>query len=234
MDSNEKGNVAELAIATEAAKLGLTVLKPLTEHGRYDLVLALGPSLLRVQCKWGSRKGNVVFARVGSCYHSPTRGYVKATYETSEVDLMAIYCEDLERCFLLPVDLVTGQSRIQLRLAPAKNNQRAALNLAADYEFRGAIAQLEERLTGSQEVAGSSPASSTLDLGAALGASFSERSRLDDLKATVGMDEFYAKLAHYVRYAEAGQEVLVTRWGRPVARLGPPPDLKSSTHAADE
>jgi prevent-host-death family protein len=36
------------------------------------------------------------------------------------------------------------------------------------------------------------------------------------------MDRFYAGLAHYVRQAEEGGEVLVTRWGRPVARLVPP------------
>jgi prevent-host-death family protein len=42
-----------------------------------------------------------------------------------------------------------------------------------------------------------------------------------DLEATVGMDEFYAKLAHYVRRAESGDETLVTRWGKPVARLSP-------------
>jgi prevent-host-death family protein len=35
------------------------------------------------------------------------------------------------------------------------------------------------------------------------------------------MDRFYAGLAHYVRQAEAGGEVLVTRRGRPVARLVP-------------
>jgi len=50
---NHKGNVAELAIATEAAKLGLSVLKPLTEHERYDLVLGIGGRLFRIQCKWG-------------------------------------------------------------------------------------------------------------------------------------------------------------------------------------
>ncbi|HET6570355.1 MAG TPA: type II toxin-antitoxin system prevent-host-death family antitoxin [Solirubrobacterales bacterium] len=36
------------------------------------------------------------------------------------------------------------------------------------------------------------------------------------------MDEFYAKLAQYVRRAEAGEGVQITRWGRPVAKLGPP------------
>jgi len=40
-DPNHKGNVAELAIATEAARLGLSVLKPLTEHERYDLVFGI-------------------------------------------------------------------------------------------------------------------------------------------------------------------------------------------------
>jgi prevent-host-death family protein len=53
------------------------------------------------------------------------------------------------------------------------------------------------------------------------------------LKATVGMDEFYAKLAHYVRQAESGEEVVVTRWGREVARLRPP-DLNPVPAAADD
>lgn len=35
------------------------------------------------------------------------------------------------------------------------------------------------------------------------------------------MDRFYSRLAHYVRHAEAGHETLVTRWGKPVARLVP-------------
>jgi prevent-host-death family protein len=41
----------------------------------------------------------------------------------------------------------------------------------------------------------------------------------------VGMDQFYSKLAQYVRRAEAGEETLVTRWGRPVARLVPAPPV---------
>ena len=37
-DTNHKGNVAEMVIATEAMKLGVHVMKPLGEHTRYDLV----------------------------------------------------------------------------------------------------------------------------------------------------------------------------------------------------
>jgi prevent-host-death family protein len=46
------------------------------------------------------------------------------------------------------------------------------------------------------------------------------------------MDRFYASLAHYVRQAEAGGEVTVTRRGRPVARLVPF-DLNLAGSAAD-
>src|SRR5262249_16443085 len=141
-----------------------------------------------------------------------------STYSESEVDLVAIYCHELRRCYLMPVTLVAGQGNVHLRLEPAMNNQQAALNWAADYEFPGAIAQLEERLTGSQEVVGSIPTTSAYPM--------------SDLKDRVGMDEFYAKLAHYVRRAESGEETLVTRWGKPVARLGPA--LKPLAVAADE
>lgn len=230
---NHKGNVAELAIATEAARLGLSVLKPLTEHERYDLVLGIAGRLLRVQCKWGSRKGDVVCVRVSSSYHSPTRGYVKATYDPADVDLIAVYCSQLDKCYLLPVGLVAGQSTIRLRLEPARNNQRAAVNLAATYEMRGAVAQLAERCRGTAEAEGSNPSSSTPDLNMTISASFADRDDSADLKSAVGMDEFYAKLAQYVRSAERGGEVQVTRWGRPVARLCPP-DLKAVAAPADD
>jgi prevent-host-death family protein len=36
------------------------------------------------------------------------------------------------------------------------------------------------------------------------------------------MEEFDTKLGQYVRFAESGQEIQITRWGKPVARLAPP------------
>src|SRR5215204_68629 len=70
------------------------------------------------------------------------------------------YCQALDRVYLLPAENVAGRSAIYLRVGPAKNAQRAAINWADKYAL-GAIAQSGERLRGTQEVAGSSPASST-------------------------------------------------------------------------
>lgn len=209
-DPNHKGNVAELAIATEAARLGLSVLKPLTEHERYDLVLGIGGRLYRVQCKWGKRSRGGVEVRLRSSYHSPTRGYVITTYDESEVDFVAVYCGDLDRCYFLPVELIAGRSVVFLRLDRPRNNQRAALNWAAEYEFPGAVAQLAERSDGIRKAEGSNPSSSTLGADAPT-----------PVHEEVGAHLFRNHFGYYMERAAAGNEILIRRRGKPYARLGP-------------
>ena len=108
----------------------------MSEHGRYDLVFDLGERLLRVQCKWANRKGNVVSVYVGGSDPS-ANGYVRSTYAADEIDAVAAYCEDLDECYLLPIELVAGQYGVHLRLAPARNGQRAGLHFANQYLFLG-------------------------------------------------------------------------------------------------
>jgi prevent-host-death family protein len=208
VDSNHKGNVAELAIAAEAAKLGLSVLKPLTEHERYDLALGMGGALLRVQCKWATKKGDVVAISLGTSRRGRS-GYVRATYSALEVDAIGAYCEEIDSCFLIPIGVVAGHWGIQLRLAPARNGQRAALHLAEQYEL-GAVAQLEERRHGMAEAEGSSPSSSTHP---------ADPSAPTEIE--VGAHEFRNHFGYYMEQATSGAEILIRRRGRPYARLGP-------------
>ena len=63
LSTDQKGAVAEIAIALAATKLGIDVYRPLHEGGRYDLILDVGGSLNRVQCKWAPRHGDVVIVR---------------------------------------------------------------------------------------------------------------------------------------------------------------------------
>jgi PD-(D/E)XK nuclease superfamily protein len=105
----------------------------------------------------------VVVAYTATCRHTPS-GYVRSTYTAAEIDRIGLYCHELNRRYFVPIEEVAGRSLIHLRLTPAANIQEVAIKYAADYEFPGAIAQLGERGTGSAEVAGSSPASSTPNL----------------------------------------------------------------------
>ena len=167
LTTDRKGSIAEMGIAWHAYLLGVDVYKPLFEGGRYDLIFDLDDRLWRVQCKWGRRHGDVIIVR---CYSTrrAREGLRQRLYSPAEIDAVAAYCADLDRCFFLPIEHFVGQRNIQLRLAPARNNQRLRVNWADEFDFAatltrsGAIAQLGERLAGSQKVAGSSPAGSTL------------------------------------------------------------------------
>jgi hypothetical protein len=159
LSTSQKGAIAEARIMAAAIELGIPVLKPLVEGLRYDLVLELGTRLVRTQCKWANRENDVVVVRGRTCRHTP-HGYLRTSYSASEIDGIAAWCPETHECYFIPIEEIAGRRSMSLRLAPARNNQELLVHWAADYQL-GAIAQLGERLTGSQEAGGSSPPSST-------------------------------------------------------------------------
>jgi hypothetical protein len=57
LTTNQKGAIAETAIAHAAVKLGIDVYRPVAEGGRFDLIFAFADgSLSRVRCKWRSAR----------------------------------------------------------------------------------------------------------------------------------------------------------------------------------
>jgi prevent-host-death family protein len=205
-DTNHKGNVAETAITAAATKLGIPVLKPLIEHTRYDLVFEVDGRLLRVQCKWAPLRADVVAVNLMSARYTSTGRQIRRPYSASEIDAIAVYCEVLDECYLLTAEMFDGRRGVHLRVAPPKNGQLAQLNWAAEYELSGAIAQLGERLAGSQKVVGSSPTGST---------SHSTGS------ASVRINECRRRFGWYMERAAAGEQFFVTRRGKPYVRLLP-------------
>ena len=161
LSTNQKGAIAESRIAAEAIRLGMDVYRPVVEGGRYDLILGVGDRLLRTQCKWARRSRDVIVMNIRTSRHTP-RGYVTTTYTAQEIDGIAAWCDETGECYFVPIRDVDGQGYLHLRLAPARNNQELFVHWASQYRL-GAIAQLGERVTGSHEVGGSSPPSSTFE-----------------------------------------------------------------------
>jgi hypothetical protein len=62
LTTDQKGATAEAAIVQAAIEAGLGVGRPVVDQ-RYDLIFDLGLSLLRIQCKWASRVGDVLVVR---------------------------------------------------------------------------------------------------------------------------------------------------------------------------
>jgi prevent-host-death family protein len=161
-----------------------------------------------VQCKWGAldEERAVIKVSLTSCRCTPG-GYVRTSYTEHEIDAVAVYCGALDRCYLLPNSLVVRRKAIWLRLTPPLNGQRACLNIAARFEFAGAVAQGNERSAGSRKDVGSNPTSSTSGDAAAI--------------VQAGCHEFRNHFGYYLERAAAGEEIHISRRGKPYARLIP-------------
>ena len=200
---NTKGNIAELEIALAAERAGLLAYKPIGEHGRTDMVLEIGETLYRVQCKWGRMlpERNAVAVNLTSSRWTPN-GEIKTRYQQGEVDLVGVYCAPVDRCYLLPERLFVDKRSVQLRLTPARNGQRSCINLAEDYEFNGAVAQLARALRWQRR-----------------GQGFESPQLHSNPPMSIGSDEFRNRLGYYLDLAAEGQELTITRWGKRFLRV---------------
>ncbi len=164
LTTNQKGLIAETALIHEAVKLGVSVERPLDDE-RYDLIFDFDGTLVRVQCKWARRCGDVVVVRCNSCRRT-AGGQRRRPYTSTETDAIAAYCPEVGRCYLIPGALFSGRTQLHLRLERSKNNQTLGINWARNYEFGarlprlGPIAQLGERRHGMPKAVGSSPTGS--------------------------------------------------------------------------
>jgi hypothetical protein len=203
LSSNRKGAIAAAKVAAAAIELGIPVLRPIAEHGRYDLAFEIGRRILRAQCKWGSVDQDAAVIRVNLESSSSHRPDTFAPPTRLPRSTSSPSTARLDRCYLLPIELTARRRAIQLRLSPPRNGQRACINLAERFEFPGAVAQLEERLHGMQEAGGSSPPSSIPAEAAAT--------------VRLGAHEFRNHFGYYMERAAA--EIHVARRGKPYVRL---------------
>jgi PD-(D/E)XK nuclease superfamily protein len=123
LPSDQKGAVAELAIATAAADLGIGVWSAFTVE-RYDLIFDLRPGLVRVQCKWASRRDDVIVVRC-SRNRRNRDGLLRQYYSADDIDAYAAYCRESRRCYFLPIDEFENRIAIQLRPRSDEESRRS-------------------------------------------------------------------------------------------------------------
>ena len=141
LTTDQKGAIAEAEIAAAAIRLGVGVYKPLVYGGRYDLIFELGTKLLRVQCKSATRSRGAIVVR---CYSARRGldGMIVRTYTSSGTDVIAAYCAETDRAYLLLPDEFAGRRVLHLGSVPTLNNQRLGINWAEDFDFEARLMAL--------------------------------------------------------------------------------------------
>jgi PD-(D/E)XK endonuclease len=122
----------EAAILNELVKRGYNVLLPFGQNQRYDLVIDVEGSFLRVQCKTGRlRNGCVVFAAYSM--RSNTRKALRRDYK-DDVELFMVHCPETGGLYAIPIDEAT-RTHGTLRIDPTANGQDKRVRWARDYEL---------------------------------------------------------------------------------------------------
>ena len=134
-DTNSIGDISEAAIITRFLQLGYVVLTPYGGNQRYDLVIEdADGQFWRVQCKTARIEDNGTVVAFDTANHNvATKNKQWRNYQ-GQCDYFAVYSEELNKVYLVPVDQV-GISRANLRIGPPKNNQEKHVRWARDYEF---------------------------------------------------------------------------------------------------
>jgi hypothetical protein len=126
------GTRTEGAILSELHRRGYRILVPFGQNQRYDLVLEIDGSFLRVQCKTGRlRNGCVEFS--AQSVRVNTKRTVRRNYK-GEIDLFMVHCPETGGTYAVPIDAVTG-SNGTLRIHPTANGQEKKVRWARDYEL---------------------------------------------------------------------------------------------------
>jgi len=131
-DTKTTGDISEARVLTALVEAGYMVSRPFGENQRYDLVIDDGERLQRVQVKTGRLRGAVI---AYSCSSSHThRGGVSARPYFGEVDLIAVYCPQNQKVYVLPENEFVA-TRAHLRLTEPQNNQSRRIRWARDFEL---------------------------------------------------------------------------------------------------
>jgi hypothetical protein len=133
LTTNQKGAIAEMAIAQEAIRLGLGVYRPIADE-RADLILDLRPRLVRVQCKTATRRGDVLVVGLYSARRT-ANGLRRTPYSEAEIDAFAAHCLETGTCYFFEWHDLGCRTEMRLRLRPTRNNQAIGVKWARDFEF---------------------------------------------------------------------------------------------------
>jgi hypothetical protein len=106
-------------------------LVPFGENQRYDLVLDLGSSFLRVQCKTGRLRNGCIEFNARSVRVNTRRTFTR-DYK-GEIELFMVRCPETGGIDAIPID--DARTHGTLRVDPTANRQSKRVRWARDYEL---------------------------------------------------------------------------------------------------
>lgn len=139
LTSKEKGNLTELQCLTSFYKLGCTASIPYGENCRYDFILDVNGTLLKIQVKTSKTVSEECFEFSTRSTRVNSQGSYSKSYTKNEIDFFATYYND--KCYLVPVEECNTSKK--LRFKYPSNGQKKNISLAKNYELEEVLKQFK-------------------------------------------------------------------------------------------
>lgn len=141
MISKEKGNIGEAIVLAEFVKRGIQVSLPFGDCARYDLIAEFNGKLNKIQIKYSGQitDNNSITCVCASSTNHTTNKHL-TTYK-NDVDYMAFYLVPLDKCILVPIEVIENRKSMVFRTELPLNGQRKGINFVDDYTFDKILSQ---------------------------------------------------------------------------------------------
>ncbi len=144
--TKDKGDRGVYEVIADLGRNGIHACMPISEHLPFDLVAVSSTAQLRrVQVKYRSLCDNGALVIPFKSAYSDSNGYHERPVDRTQFDCYAVYCPDSRKVYYIRNDEISiAYSKcLTLRVLPPRNNQRANICFAADFE--GAARIFEEQ-----------------------------------------------------------------------------------------
>lgn len=131
--TKDKGDLGVLKAQVDLAEKGWLSLRPQTEHAPFDLVIYKDGIFKRVQVKYRSLDKNGKLEIKFLSYWSNKTGVHKSPVEISEIDIICVYCPELDDCCYISTSEVLDKMSLCLRVESPKNNKWKGVKLFSNY-----------------------------------------------------------------------------------------------------
>lgn len=127
----KRGDATEAIVKAEFLLRDIPVLTPENDNEPYDIVIDVGGTFYKVQCKtgYGNTPGTVKFETRSTRVKSS--GYERESYN-GKVDLFAVYNSTLDEIYLVDVE-EAAKGQMTIRWIEPRNNQAERINWHADF-----------------------------------------------------------------------------------------------------
>lgn len=132
-ETKEKGDLGVMEIMLDMTKHGYKIFTTISEHLPFDFVAFKDNKFFRIQAKYRTLENDGKISVPFRTSWSDKNGTHSQFYNKEDLDYIAVYCPQTDKCYYINPSICNNKSAFILRIKKPKNSQTKGINFADDF-----------------------------------------------------------------------------------------------------